>query len=149
MEPKEFIAFLQPAATISEQRDKIPAGFTIAQAALESSWGRSLLSREALNYFGVKADSAWHNSTLDLPTREYIQGHWITVTAHWRKYSTLDQCFKDHANFFHTNQRYAFAFKHTSAVEFARSIALAGYATDPAYFTKLHSIITTYGLETQ
>lgn len=146
MTPQEFIAAIGPAAQASAAHTKIPASFTVAQAALESGWGKSQLAREAFNLFGVKADANWHGAVLELPTREYIGGHWLTQVARWRRYAGWLECLDDHAQFLLVNPRYRPAFQFTDGRRFASAVAAAGYATDPGYSAKIISIIDGRGL---
>ena len=148
MTPAEFIAAIGPAAAESAKVTGIPASFTIAQAALESSWGASLLSREACNLFGVKGDSSWHGPTMELATREYLAGKWVTVPAKWRKYANWLEAIADHAKFLLGNPRYKLAFTGQRAGEdFARMVQACGYATDPRYADKVGSIIHQHQLD--
>lgn len=147
MIPKDFISAIGPAAQESAHITGIPASFTIAQAALESAWGESALAQQAFNLFGVKADRAWKGNVLYLPTREFMQGKWVTVTAAWRKYPDWQASINDRARFFAVNPRYRLAMtgKRTGE-DFARQVAAAGYATDPLYADKLCRIIRRYRL---
>lgn len=153
MTPAEFIAAIGPAARASMAVTGVPASFVIAQAALESSWGRSELATKGCNLFGVKADKAWKGDVLLMPTREFIKGQWVTVEARWRRYAGWRECLDDHALFLLNNQRYRGAFAHAhDGREFARAVAAAGYATDPQYAAKIISVIdarklTTYDME--
>ncbi|ANN70928.1 glycoside hydrolase family 73 protein [Bordetella bronchialis] len=146
MTPQEFIAAIAPAAQASAAHSKIPASFTVAQAALESAWGRSQLAREAFNLFGVKAAAAWQGDVLELPTREYLNGQWVTVPARWRRYPDWLACIDDHAAFLLQNPRYRPAFQFRDGPRFASAVAKAGYATDPTYAAKIISIIQGRGL---
>lgn len=148
MTPVDFIRAIGPAAQESAHLAGIPASFTIAQAALESAWGESQLARQAFNLFGVKADRAWKGNVLYMPTKEFLQGRWVTVTAAWRKYPDWLAAINDHARFFAVNPRYRLAMtgKRTGE-DFARQIAAAGYATDPRYADKLCRIIRRHRLE--
>lgn len=138
MTPEEFIAAIAPAARASMAKTGIRASFVIAQGALESSWGTSQLARDGRNLFGVKADSAWRGPVLQLPTKEYLAGKWVTVPAFWRSYPDWLACIDDHAAFFQRNPRYKAALAVRSDPEaFARAIAAAGYATDPQYVDKV------------
>lgn len=121
---------------------KIPASFVIAEAALESGWGKSDLVAKAMNIWGVKADASWHGDILTMNTREFIDGEWVMVPAKWRKYASWQECLDDHAKFLLTNPRYKSCFDHTDGIGFAQAVAKAGYATDPQYAQKLTSIIT-------
>lgn len=146
MTPKEFIAAIGPAAQESARKTGIPASFSIAEAALESGWGRSLLAQQARNLFGVKADSSWHGDILTMNTREYLHGQWVMVPAKWRKYPDWLGAIGDHAAFLMNNPRYHAAFQHHDGVSFAKAVAAAGYATDPDYADKLASIIRVHAL---
>lgn len=146
MLPQDFIARIKPGADAAQAQEGIPASFTISQAALESGWGTSALSRAALNLFGVKADKSWTGTTMSMPTREYLHGEWVTVPAAWRVYQSWDECLLDHARFFHTNPRYSRALTIKDGRGFARAIAAAGYATDPAYADKLIQIMDRHKL---
>ena len=141
MTPPEFIAAISQPARESMRTTRIPASFTIAQGALESSWGNSQLARAAKNLFGVKADPEWRGPVLTMPTREVINGQWVMIEARWRKYDFWLQCIDDHARFFHDNPRYAACFPADGSMldgeAFAHAVAAAGYATDPQYADKV------------
>lgn len=154
--PDEFVAWLGPHARDGHRRHGIPASVTIAQAALESGWGGSRLSREASNLFGVKAGSSWRGRVISATTREVYGGVWTTVPGDWKIYPNPDaaiaagrlasslfrvygtplESLADHARVLY-NGRYSAALAQRSNPEaFAR--ALTGiYATDPAYGDKL------------
>jgi flagellar protein FlgJ len=149
MTPKDFIAAIGPAAQASMHTTKVPASFTIAQAALESAWAKSQLATTGFNLFGVKADKSWKGATLTLPTIEFINSKRVTVQAVWRKYSSWLECLNDHAAFLLNNKRYLPAFTHMGDGEaFAGAVAAAGYATDPDYAKKLVSVIRAHNLTT-
>lgn len=143
MKPSEFFSLLRPHVPSTG----VPAAFILAQGALESAWGESKLSVLGMNLFGVKADKSWNGEVLELPTREFLNGKWVTVNAKWRKYSTWAECLNDHAHFLKSNPRYSKAFATKTACAFAEAVANAGYATDPKYPEKICSIIKKYGLE--
>ena len=147
MSPKDFIEAIAPAAQTSMQATKIPASFVIAEGALESGWGSSMLAEKGLNLFGVKADPSWKGATIDMRTREFLHGEWVIVPAKWRKYADWLDCINDHANFLLDNPRYKPAFEHSDDAEsFTRAVAAAGYATDPTYAGKIISIIRGHDL---
>ena len=146
MKPAEFIATIGPAAQASAAVTKVPASFVVAQAALESAWGKSALTTEGRNLFGVKADSSWHGPVLMLPTRECIKGAWCTVPATWRKYPNWRASIDDHAQFFINNPRYKPAFETTDGEAFAHAVAAAGYATDPQYADKVIAVMRQHKL---
>lgn len=148
MVPLDFIALIAPPAQESARLTRIPAGFTVAQAALESAWGESKLALAGHNLFGVKAGKLWTGETLTLPTREYLNGQWVTVNAAWRKYPDWLSSINDHASFLTRQPRYRKALAgQRSSADFAHQIQLAGYATDPQYAAKLCQIIRKHKLD--
>jgi flagellum-specific peptidoglycan hydrolase FlgJ len=149
MTPAEFIAAIGPAARTSMAKTKIPASFTIAEGALESGWGKSLLATQGHNLFGVKADKAWHGDILTMNTREFLKKQWVMVPARWRKYPDWLSCIDDHAAFLLTNPRYRPAFAACGDAEaFTKAVAAAGYATDPTYADKIIAVIHAHQLTT-
>lgn len=141
MKPQAFIDLIAPAARECHRKTGIPASFTIAQSALESGWGTSLLSRSGCNLFGVKADPAWHGAVTMMPTKEFENGKPVMVDAKWRCYATWGECLDDRARFFRQNPRYAACFKETTGEGWAQAVAACGYATDPEYAAKLIATI--------
>ncbi|KFE68654.1 glucosaminidase domain-containing protein [Hyalangium minutum] len=147
--PKTGNAFIDRVAAdaIKSQRQTgVPASVTLAQAMLESGSGKSGLATKGNNFFGIKGEGPAGHVTM--PTKEFLNGKWVTVDANFRKYNSPAESFADHGKFLRDNKRYANAFKHTDdAAQFAKEIHKAGYATDPEYSNKLISIINKYGLE--
>jgi LysM repeat protein len=146
--PRTGNAFIDSIAAdaIRNQRETgVPASVTIAQAILESDWGRSKLAREANNFFGLKGTGPAGSVTMR--TREVINGREVYVNAPFRKYHTPQECFADRARLFAQSPRYARAMQYThDAFRFAEEIHKAGYATDPKYTDKLHRIMRQYNL---
>lgn len=145
---REFILKLIPVAQENYQKYGIFPSVTIAQAIHESSWGKSELSIQANNLFGVKADSNWNGQTIDMLTKEHIRGTDITVMAKWRKYDSIEDSIRDHGKFLKENSRYeqAGVFKAKDYKEQAFAIRLAGYATDPIYASLICNMIESYTL---
>lgn len=144
----DFIDTIGTAAQRSQRTTGVPASVTVAQAILESDWGRSGLSRRANNLFGIKAlGGPGPAGTLTLPTWEYLNGQDVVVQAAFKAYYTLDESVDDHGRFFVRNRRYAPALAVASdARAFARGIQEAGYATDPGYAAKLTRLMDRYNL---
>jgi len=121
----------------------------IAQAALESGNGASVLAKKYNNHFGIKASTGWTGKIAALPTTEYINNVAKKVTASFRAYSSMLEGFADRINFLKKNTRYTKAgvFAAPTPEDQAKALFKAGYATDPLYATKLISIINTYNLK--
>lgn len=145
-----FIGRCVGPAQANQRRYGVPASVTIAQAILESAWGRSELAARANNYFGIKcsAQASPHQAgCVDKETWEHLNGNDVTVTASFRRYASMTDSFLDHGLFLTSRPRYAAAFEPgIGADEFARRIHAAGYATDPNYSNKLISLMDRYGL---
>lgn len=136
--PEKFIDAIAPAAVRCMKHSGVPASVTLAQAILESAWGKSV---KGMNLFGIKADSSWTGPTVSFPTHEVVNGKPIQIEAKFRAYSSWDGSVEDHAKFLTENPRYKPAFAFKDGPNFARAIAKAGYATDPAYADKLIAIM--------
>lgn len=147
--PKTGNAFIDRIAgdAIKSQRETgVPASVTMAQAILESGWGKSGLSTQANNFFGIKGKGPAGSVTMR--TREVFNGQSTYINAPFRKYNSPAESFADHGKFFTQNKRYSTAMQHTNdAHRFAREIAKAGYATDPKYASMLSGLINKHGLE--
>lgn len=138
MPPTSFIAMLLAAAQDCQRATGIPASFTIAQAALESSWGKRVLGN---NLFGIKGDRAWKGKTVDVPTHEVIKGKRVFMVDKFRAYESWAECLADRARFLKANPRYAACFRETTGEGWAHAVAAAGYATDPDYANKLIAVM--------
>ena len=148
MKPEDFIALIGPAAQACHKSTGVPASITVSQAALESGWGESGLTKTAKNLFGIKADSLWRGETVTFDTKEFIRGQWVVVPAKWRKYPSWQASVEDHAAFLKRNPRYQPCFACQTADAFVRALAKAGYATDPAYADKVIAVMNKHKLPT-
>jgi flagellum-specific peptidoglycan hydrolase FlgJ len=130
---EEFLAAATRAALASSCASGFPPGITVAQAALESNWGR--LSRDAHNYFGIKAHG--NHARVAYPTVEHMDGRDLRVSAEFARYDSMAECFADRDRLIATAPCYAAARAcGANPEEFARSLA-AHWATDPHYADKL------------
>lgn len=145
---RDFIMALVPGARESQRKTSVPASVTLAQAILESDWGRSKLTREANNLFGIKAQNGPGSAGIyDINTDEVIDDEVVTVLDAFRAYKSVADSIVDHGRWFHENRRYREALQVTNDPRaFARAINEAGYATDPAYAPKLIGLMDTFNL---
>ena len=116
MSPNDFISQLSDPAKELAKTSKIPASFTVAQAAIESGWGAHAPGN---NLFGIKATTDWKGAVIVLPTKEFLKGVEVTVQASFRAYLTWAGSLQDHAQFLLLNERYKPAFATTNAFDFA------------------------------
>lgn len=165
----DFIDKYAQNAVDSMATTRVPASVTLAQAALESGWGKHA---PGYNFFGIKAGKSWTGKKQLLTTTEihndndekkhsYPKVISITefkdskgktkykwkVKDNFREYDSATDSFTDHGNFLVNNKRYKKAFDHTDdAEQFVKEVANAGYATDPNYASSLISLIKKYKL---
>jgi flagellum-specific peptidoglycan hydrolase FlgJ len=145
---EQFIASIAEAAVESADQTGVPASVTIAQAILESYWGSSRLAREANNYFGIKAQTRGGSAgSVWFDVWEVVGGRNVMQSQAFRAYHTIAESFVDHGLFFVENSRYASALAvRNTPRQFAREINRDGYATDPAYASKLIGLMDRYNL---
>ena len=72
-------------AIAEEMKWDLPMEIMIAQSILESGWGRSPLSKQQNNYFGIKENNKRKNSA-SYSTYEYINGRRVPVMADFKVY---------------------------------------------------------------
>ena len=158
----EFVKAYYKYAKASQDKTGIDARFTLAQAALETGWGKSTPGNM---FFGIKASKDTpENQKQLIKTTEIFKddkhgyrfpkvvsitkredGRFLYVVYdYFRKYDTPEGSFNDHNKFFLTNKRYAHALtvKH-DPYKFAEEIAAAGYATGVNYANSLKKLITS------
>lgn len=124
----------------------VPLSVTIAQAALESAWGESGLTKNGNALFGIKAGKSWTGKRYTTRTTEVQNGNTISITADFRAYDSWAESIIDHDDFLRRNARYAKVLECDNGYDAADALQVAGYATDPYYAHKLQSIISQYGL---
>jgi len=146
MTKAEFIAALAPAARVCMLSTGIPASFTIAQAALESTWGTSKTAIMAHNLFNIKADASWHGPIYQMASTEHLDGKDVVQPANWRMYQDWQACIDDRAKFFAQNHRYDNCHNLVGGEAWARMVAADHYATDPNYADKLLAVIHSNNL---
>jgi len=159
MIPKEFVRSFLPFAMQTEMKSGISAIAILAQAALESGWGKFAPGNM---FFGVKDTDGVNGNEQLLTTTEYSRRSDLKfpviisvvptvlngqkyfkykIKDYFRKYNTPEECFTDHVQFFFKNPRYATALTVKGDTDrFIEEIAKAGYATDPNYSTLLKSV---------
>lgn len=132
---QEFIdKYGQSAFNVGKQYG-IPYEAIIAQAALESGYGRSRLTTEANNFFGIKAGKGWTGPVWTGNTREETSsGGSYQITDNFRAYPTPEAGFAGYGEFIHTNSRYRNALNFPgNPYQYIVEIKNAGYATDNEY----------------
>jgi peptidoglycan hydrolase FlgJ len=143
--PADFVNKVWPHAVEVSRVTGIPPQFMVAQAALETGWGRhEMLNPDgapSYNLFGIKAGKSWPGQSVLTETTEFVSGQETRVTASFKAYGSYAEAFQDYANLLRGNPRYGAVIGSQDGTEFARRLQQAGYATDPQYAEKLSRII--------
>jgi len=140
-----FIKDLWPEAQRAAQQLGVDPRGLLAQAALETNWGRNVprdaSGRSSNNLFGVKATSEWSGASVSASTREFQNGSAATTTGQFRAYGSRAESFQDYVSMLSNNPRYTTALNTGSNVQaFATALQRGGYATDPDYARKVSAI---------
>lgn len=133
----------------------ISAPVAVAQAILESGYGESRLATECRNLFGVKG--AYEGNSCVFLTREFRNGEWVTVEAHFREYPHWMACFQDYADLISRLSWYQDAedaaanpFDYLRGLLAKRdelgNVVEPGWATDPNYEKKILTIMERHKL---
>jgi flagellar protein FlgJ len=143
---EEFVRQLLPHARWAAHQLGIAPAAIVAQAALESAWGRRVPrqadGQPSFNLFGIKAGSQWAGAKAHVPTVEFVDGIAVRGRAHFRAYESLADGIRDYVKFVKGNERYRTALQVGSdAYSYATALARAGYATDPGYAGKIHAVL--------
>ena len=146
--PKDFVTAITESAKQVEAKLSIPFEVVIAQAALETGWGKKIIATDqgnsSNNLFNIKADSRWSGEKTSVDTLEFEQGTMIKKREPFRVYDTIAESVNDYVKFLSSNERYKPALEQTSDVEqFLHSLQGAGYATDPNYAQKIMGTLKT------
>ena len=155
-----FINEIAPLAQADMQKTGIPAALTIAQAILESGWGRSDLAKNAHNLFGMKKNlsgNTWPGSTWDgkrvctKDTKEVYSTGAATVSAEFRVYNNYAESVSDHSAYLAGAKngnalRYPGLVGCTDYRKAAQIVKDGKYATAPDYVDKICRIVEQYGL---
>lgn len=142
---REFASRLWPAAAEASRATGIPVHFMVAQAALETGWGKFEPRRAdgspSFNVFGIKAGRNWQGPVVEVATTEYVDGVAQRQLERFRAYGSYAEGFRDYRGLLSANPRYTDALRARDAASFAQALQRAGYATDPQYSAKLERII--------
>lgn len=148
---RQFIDSIEGAAVENYKEYGVLPSITIAQAILESDWGRSELSQKYNNLFGIKGHN-WDGATAVFSTNEYFDQ---TIQADFRVYDSISDSIKDHGEFLTENKRYEDhgLFSSKTYIEQALALQEAGYSTienengEKIYSESLIQLIQQYQLQ--
>ena len=113
----------------------------IAQAILESGWGKSGLASKYHNYFGLKCGSSWKGKSVNMATKEeYKVGTLTNIRDNFRVYDSMEAGVKGYFDFINTS-RYANLKGVKNPEEYVRRIKADGYATSSKYVDNIMRVI--------
>jgi flagellum-specific peptidoglycan hydrolase FlgJ len=146
-----FISSLENAAIDNYKEYGILPSITMAQAILESGWGKSELAKDYNNLFGIKADSRWDGEIATIVTTENYDE---VIEGNFRKYDNIDESIEDYGKFLKENSRYEESgfFDGKNYKMQAQALENAGYSTaknekgELIYGDKLINVIQKYNL---
>jgi flagellar protein FlgJ len=135
------VAALLPEANAAAAKLGVEPKLLLAQAALETGWGRAVPQRgeqeSANNLFGIKAGSQWPGARVEQWTLEHVAGVDSRQLEPFRAYGSTAESFADYVDLIATARRYAGALAKARDPEaYAHAVTAAGYATDPKYAQK-------------
>ncbi|MFS2159085.1 flagellar assembly peptidoglycan hydrolase FlgJ [Pseudomonas sp. Pseusp122] len=141
----EFVATMLPLAKDAAARIGVDPTVLVAQAALETGWGKSIMRAQdgssSHNLFGIKAQGSWQGPEARAITSEFRDGKMVKETADFRSYTTYADSFHDLVSLLQNNNRYQGVVKAADNPEqFVKELQKAGYATDPDYASKISQI---------
>jgi flagellar protein FlgJ len=142
---QDFVRNLLPLARAAGQQLGVDPTALVAQAALETGWGRAmpatLAGASSFNLFGIKAGSSWNGAAVQVPTLEFEAGLPVRTVARFRSYESAAASLQDYAGMLRRSPRYAAAAGTGSDVTaFATALQRGGYATDPDYAQKVTAL---------
>jgi peptidoglycan hydrolase FlgJ len=147
--PPQFTAELMPLAKQAASELGTTPEVILAQAALESGWGKHVLTtadgNSSYNLFNIKADPSWSGKRVTTTTTEFSNGVARREHAAFRAYDSYEAAFDDYVKLIKNNPRYEQAVVSAAdATQYAQHIHAAGYATDPAYASKWLQVLHTH-----
>lgn len=140
-----FLRAVAPGAIRHGRTWRVLPSVAMAQAILESGWGRSNLSATYNNLFGIKAGAS--DQAVGLPTREHQGGAMRRTRQRFRTFESWEDSLAYHARLLGSDRRYAEARSEwTDAAAYIKAIAPT-YASNPSYARTITGIIHRYHLD--
>jgi flagellar protein FlgJ len=141
----DFIKQMLPHAEAAARELGVDPHALLAQAALETGWGKSVPCNAAgecsFNLFGIKTGSQWSGASVNVPTLEFEEGVAVRKVERFRAYESPADSFRDYARLIGRSARYENAVgAGDNVAAFASALQQGGYATDPNYARKLVAV---------
>lgn len=140
MSKQSFINEILPYAKEASQQTGVPTSVILAQAGLESRWGKSGLVTGYNNVFGIKGPG------VVMKTKEYEGGKYVTKNASFKTYGSIGESVLDYVKLI-SGKRYANVRSAGTPEKAAVELKKAGYATDAVYAELLINTINSNNLK--
>jgi flagellar protein FlgJ len=142
---EDFLTKMKPHAEKAAAELNVGTDVLLAQAALETGWGKHLIhdtqGNNTFNIFNIKATS-WQGKSVTVNTLENKQGVTQQERASFRQYDDYAQSFADYVSLIKNNTRYKDALAAGgNSPAYAEALQKAGYATDPSYADKIKNLL--------
>lgn len=140
----EFLRELYPHAQKAAQQLGVEPKWLLAQAALETGWGQHMVSDSrgsSNNLFNIKATDDWTGRRANVDTLEYRGGVAVRERAQFRAYDSYADSFNDYVKLLQKDRYQDAVEQGDTAYRFAHGLQRAGYATDPAYASKIMRVL--------
>jgi hypothetical protein len=135
---ENFAEELAPAIEHAAARLGVSPRVLLAQAALETGWGHSVVGN---NIFGIKAGASWSGTTVTAGTHEMEWGRLVAHQGTFRSYPNVGQAVDDYVSLVSASDRYRTAMgAGDNVAAYAQALAAGGYATDRDYAAKLTAV---------
>ena len=133
---KMYAAVYEAAKQRGLPNPEVIASIGAAQTSLETGYGKHMVGNNA---FGIKGTGS--AGTVNANTQEFVNGRMVGMKQGFRAYGDVTESAGDYVDMMLKNQkRYGGVLNATSVEEAIAAQAKSGYATDPAYGSKLSSI---------
>lgn len=141
---ESFVQQLAPAAKAIAEKLGISEQALVAQAALETGWGKHVIEDQngnsSFNLFNIKAKN--NEPSITIETTEYRDGLPLKERAEFKRYTNIAQSFEDYGQLISGSKRYQEALAQgRDSDAYVEQLQQAGYATDPNYADKIKSIM--------
>lgn len=151
--PEQFVQAVWPHATRAGEALGVDPRLLVAQAALETGWGRSIIRQadgnSSFNLFGIKAHGEWSGDRVAVQSLEYEGGVVERRRSQFRAYADIGESFNDYVALVRGQPRYQEALgKSADPAAYMRSLQNAGYATDPHYADKVLAVMAHAAIRT-
>lgn len=150
--PQDFVEVLLPVARRYARELGVDPRVLLAQSALETGWGQKMIrgtqGEASYNLFGIKANDSWQGKRVSVSTLEFRDGVFHRETASFRAYNSYEESFADYVRMIRSQPRYAEALQNAAdPAAYSMHLQRAGYATDPAYASKIREVMKSPSLK--